>query len=813
MLDEGKEKEKESNGGGGLTFFLLGYLKLGSIIGFFPRHILVGCIGGVGVFLVETGLTVSLRLPDSDSFSYIPHLFSNGRNIVQWVLPLVLAVGLRVITTLLERMDRMGRWRVGKWNQLPIAHKLTFPENQNKTDFVIIPVLFYIIVFAGRMDLEELRREGWLFDVGGGGEGGGSGEPGDGGGASGEAHWYHFYEYLDLNLIHFKPLWMTLPTQFALLFFNVLHPPLNVPALSVSLNEDVDTDKELVAHGYSNLLAGVMGTVPNYLVYVNTLLFYRVGGTTRIAGFLLALATLGLLLMGTEPIAYIPIPVVSALIFVLGIDLVKEALWDTRHRVSKTEYITIFSIMVAMTVWDFVKGVLWGIVVSCFFFVVSNSQRRSIRALHTGDTAMSTVRRPSGQRQYIREVSKQTTILRLQGFLFFGTITQVESTIRSLINPTSSSSSSSSSASNTTSSSVTRATGWTLHPIRFLVLDLTLVYGVDMSAAEAFVRIQRLLSSRYVTLVFCGFEPDDTVGRALRSVDVLGLEGVELFRTFGDAMEWTENAYLRAWYKSLGVRNLKEGTGVGVEMGYGGVGMGIDEEEDGQEEEFTVTSPRAEQLHSAGHSNLLNDLMSQVLPNTSEEPYPTLIKCFSSFEDFSVDKLEPLIPYLKRMSAPMGTVLWRQDDIPDGLYLVEAGILRASYKFMSYNDPNPDPNAHPNAHPTTSISNNVNSNSNPNPNSNAVTATLGAEDSVFNSGIEESMVPGTLAGELTALTGLPRNATVVVERDAVLWKLTNEGLKELEEREPKVAREFTRLVLKASKIDHDTLLSALATRQ
>lgn len=33
--------------------------------------------------------------------------------------------------------------------------------------------------------------------------------------------------------------------------------------------------------------------------------FYRVGGTTRYAGFLLALATFGLLLVGTGPIAYI----------------------------------------------------------------------------------------------------------------------------------------------------------------------------------------------------------------------------------------------------------------------------------------------------------------------------------------------------------------------------------------------------------------------------------------------------------------------------------------------------------------------------
>ena len=61
--------------------------------------------------------------------------------------------------------------------------------------------------------------------------------------------------------------------------FNILHPPLNVPAfgklivsivpllpvdgafIAVSLNDDVDTNKELVAHGYSNFLAGLIGTL------------------------------------------------------------------------------------------------------------------------------------------------------------------------------------------------------------------------------------------------------------------------------------------------------------------------------------------------------------------------------------------------------------------------------------------------------------------------------------------------------------------------------------------------------------------------
>lgn len=96
-----------------------------------------------------------------------------------------------------------------------------------------------------------------------------------------------------------------MPTQFALLFFNILHPPLNVPALTVTLDQDVDTNHELVSHGYSNFLAGLLGTPPNYLVYCNTVIFYRIGGGNRLAGFLLAMATVVVLWAGTAPIAYL----------------------------------------------------------------------------------------------------------------------------------------------------------------------------------------------------------------------------------------------------------------------------------------------------------------------------------------------------------------------------------------------------------------------------------------------------------------------------------------------------------------------------
>lgn len=127
----------------------------------------------------------------------------------------------------------------------------------------------------------------------------------------------------------FSALLETIPTQLALVFFGLLHVPINVPALGISVGEDnVKTDRELVAHGISNVAAGLLGTVPNYLCYVNSVLFYRVAGgleeATRLSGFLLALASFGVLVAGPGIISVLPVSIVGALIFILAIDLIKE---------------------------------------------------------------------------------------------------------------------------------------------------------------------------------------------------------------------------------------------------------------------------------------------------------------------------------------------------------------------------------------------------------------------------------------------------------------------------------------------------------
>jgi SulP family sulfate permease len=147
---------------------------------------------------------------------------------------------------------------------------------------------------------------------------------------------------LDFHAVDWTALAKTVPAMFALTFFGILHVPINVPALGLTTGlDDVDVDRELIAHGLSNALSGFAGSIQNYLVYSNSILFMRAGGDSRVAGVMLAIGTAAIMASGPAVIGYIPVMVVGALIFLLGIELMKEALYDTWGKLSKLEYLTV----------------------------------------------------------------------------------------------------------------------------------------------------------------------------------------------------------------------------------------------------------------------------------------------------------------------------------------------------------------------------------------------------------------------------------------------------------------------------------------
>ena len=183
-----------------------------------------------------------------------------------------------------------------------------------------------------------------------------------------------------------------------------------------------------------------------------------------------------------------------------------------------------------MGAWDFVIGIIVGILLACVSLVLQTSRVSAIRNSLSGSIAASTVRRHPIQNRFLQDAGRQTYVVKLAGFLFFGTIVGVEKQIRNLL-----------------------LTRFKREPIRFLVLDLHNVDGVDFSAAEAFVRINRILRVESISLIICGISINTEIGIALCNVGLFDAEDkVQYFGTLNSALEHCENELLITLYQQRG---------------------------------------------------------------------------------------------------------------------------------------------------------------------------------------------------------------------------------------------------------------------
>lgn len=681
----------------GAVFFLMGAFGLGSLIGFFPRHILIGCIGGVGWFLVATGVEVSARLAGNLEYNFdtVKQLI-RGDTILLWTIPLLLAIILIVVQRFVKSNLLVGGY------------------------FISVAVVFYFFKFALDIPMATLHSHGWVFDPPP------AGNP-----------WYHFYTLYDFKAVHWGALADTIPAMFALTFFGVLHVPINVPALGISTGEDnLNVDRELIAHGLSNCISGLFGSVQNYLVYTNSLLFMDSGGNDRLAGLLLAACTFGILLAGPVIIGFIPIMVVGALIFLLGIELLEEALVGTWGKVHKLEYATIVLIVVVMGVWDFVVGILFGIVLAAVSFVVQTSRRSAIRATYSGEIAKSLVRRPPVQLNFLKEAGQQIFLIRLSGFLFFGTIVGVENRIRALLEDD----------------------AFRDRPLRFLILDMAQINGIDFSAAEAFTRINRLLQKRGVQLIVSSLDVDGEIGQALGNVGLFGDElEVEIFSDLNVALEHCENKLLTALYRQQEHRrNRRSASHLDVPN------RQSQDLSHSYKAEFMGTSPRRNFLHQAAQTTLDADNSTTGKWHSFKQPLPLLLQIFADLSDKNEDFWHRATQYFARVTYPQGSVLFHVGDRATGFYMLEEGILRADYDLPQGK-------------------------------------------------YSELIVSGRPCGELPFFSQTLRTATLVAEKDCIMWQMNTEKWNEMQEEEPDVAQELLVITLKLTKERMDAITSYVLT--
>ncbi|GAH18305.1 unnamed protein product, partial [marine sediment metagenome] len=243
---------------------------------------------------------------------------------------------------------------------------------------------------------------------------------------------------------------------------------LNSTGIELATQSDVDLDRQLRVDGLGNLIAGLCGGMVGYLGVAYSLLNYKAGANSRLAGLVASGLCLVILFWGAPILAYLPRAVMGGLLLYLGLTLLVEWVYDAWFKLSRLDYALVLLILLIVATRSFLAGVGIGIIIACLLFVVSYSHVHVIKYAATGAEQRSNVERSFLHLKELNEKGKQIYIVCLQGYVFFGTAHSILDHVRQCFgNPE-------------------------LPKIRFLLLDFRLVTGLDSSALFSLLRLKQL---------------------------------------------------------------------------------------------------------------------------------------------------------------------------------------------------------------------------------------------------------------------------------------------------------------------------------
>ncbi|GMI04254.1 hypothetical protein TrRE_jg5009 [Triparma retinervis] len=495
-----------------LAFFLLGYFNLGKIVYFFPKHVILGCISGIGVFVVQTGLEVSKGTDKIEwTLAGLERFFATGNQFL-FVLPVLLVIALRALLRISKKLS----------TPMPLLPPLFF---------LSVTPLFYLTLYLLSIDLSTARASGFFFpETTPTSPPPGSPSPyfNDGGvpPTSFSSLFFPSYSLLQtptnpFSLIDLNALFRTMPTQVGCVLFSLMHVPINIPSMSMSVGVDVD--------------------------------------------------------MSTED---------------QGFD--------------RLERFSISLIVITMTLGGMTAGLFVGMIMASVTFVVNaGTHLHPIRGSMRASTLRSSKwRTPRAWKTLISSSKlRRTLCVQLQGHLYFANINLFADEIKALLLET---------------------PNW----FNYIILDFTLVLGVDSSAAFALIKLVDQMKPRKLRWIsFVTGKEDGFPCTVNLSEQLQRKAGVGIKQNLDQALSELEDLIL-------------------------------EEKESGLANEIIMTSPEiARKLLKEGESSTLKHILTVHCPTAA------------------LSTIDALSKYFERRDCPPHTILWKQDSAPEFLAVILSGSL------------------------------------------------------------------------------------------------------------------------------------------
>ena len=281
-------------------------------------------------------------------------------------------------------------------------------------------------------------------------------------------------------------------------------------------------NRELLAAGWANLAGGAGGSPVGFQALSLSALAHHLGVKSRLAGLFSALFCGAILFFASSLISYFPRPILGGLLLYLGLSFMVEWLVDARKHLPLVDYLLLWIILVIIATIGFLQGIIAGVFIATIIFVISYSRINAINHTFDGEVFRSNVDRPRADRDILSQKGAQIYILRLQGFIFFGTV----QTILEKIN--------------------LRLRQKHRHPLKYIILDFQRVTQLDSSAVFGIIRLKQFTQENHLKMVWT--HTSDTIRGQLErgGINEEADESFILLPTLDQGAEWCENQILGA---------------------------------------------------------------------------------------------------------------------------------------------------------------------------------------------------------------------------------------------------------------------------
>jgi SulP family sulfate permease len=194
-------------------------------------------------------------------------------------------------------------------------------------------------------------------------------------------------------------------------------------AVAVKSGQRLDADQEFIGQGLSNLIGSFTSAYPSSGSFNRSGINFEAGARSPMAAVLSAPILLAIALLAAPLAAWLPVPAMAAILFIVGwglIDRVAIAQIIRRHPRER---------LVLLVTWagvlvDLEKGLFIGIVVSLLFYLYRTSQPR-IEERAPPPSEFGNPRRKMVLAGGDAPVCPQLAMLRLNGSIYFGAVEHV----------------------------------------------------------------------------------------------------------------------------------------------------------------------------------------------------------------------------------------------------------------------------------------------------------------------------------------------------------------------------------------------------